>query len=94
MLKREEYRPEDHDDSKTWERHNCREFMSIFPVIDDENQLLYSACMIYAASPFHQPHLWNKLIYHDDESNGSDEASQERPAEYIIQKAETRYSSD
>lgn len=36
-----------------------------------------------------QSHLRNQLVYEDDDANGADEASQKRPAEYVVQKSES-----
>lgn len=38
--------------------------------------------------------FWNELVYKDHKANGSDESTQERSTEYIVQKAEAGQSSD
>ena len=63
--------------------------MRLANVADQKDKLIYSAPMRdLVGRKLGQAHLGDQLVYKNDDADGADETSQERPAEYVVKKAE------
>ena len=71
--------------------------MRILDISDEKNELVEATAMSYRSDMLRscvQAKFWNELIDHDNETNGTDKASQERPRKNAVQEPKASEAGD
>lgn len=70
--------------------------MGIPNVLNDELDLVHTAPMANSRlfRTARQPQLGNELVNKDDKADGTDEASEERPAQHAVEESQSDQASD